>query len=183
MDTFASRLKYFRQQAKLNQKELANKAGVSFAAYNKYETKGQEPKIEILIKLANALGIDVNTLIGFDSHNQERLLSILQYADIIFKRDANNDNYVFIELSNSVSPIHVSFSDLSNAIEKTQTKINRLATPFFKEMFFSSLISVIMKSPPDNENAPVYTNNYTFLLSEHEKGNLNKKTEPPSDET
>ena len=98
----------------------------------------------------------------------------MQYADITFKRDANNDNYVFIELSNSVSPIHVSFSDLSNAIEKTQTKINKLATPFFKEMFFSSLIGVIMKRPPDNENAPIYTNNYGFLLSEHEKGNLNK---------
>lgn len=63
---FAERLRYYRKKANLKQKELADKAGVSFAAYNKYETKGQEPKIEVLIKLANALGIDVNTLVGFE---------------------------------------------------------------------------------------------------------------------
>ena len=61
---FAERLRYYREYAKLNQKELAEKVGIPFQTYNKYETRGNEPKIEILIKLANALGIDVNTLVG-----------------------------------------------------------------------------------------------------------------------
>lgn len=68
---FAERLRYYREKADLKQKELADKAGVSFAAYNKYETKGQEPKIEVLIKLANVLGIDVNTLVGYKAANDD----------------------------------------------------------------------------------------------------------------
>lgn len=68
---FAERLRYYREKANLKQKELADKAGVSFAAYNKYETKGQEPKIEVLIKLANVLGIDVNTLVGYEAANDD----------------------------------------------------------------------------------------------------------------
>lgn len=63
---FSERLRYFREYAKLNQKELAEKVGIPFQTYNNYETKGNEPKIEILIKLANALGVDVNTLVGFE---------------------------------------------------------------------------------------------------------------------
>ena len=180
--TFAERLRYYREKNSYSQKELAEKIGVSFAAYNKYETRGNEPKIEILIKLANALGIDVNTLIGFDGGNQERLLNILQQADIPFERDSKSENHIFIGVSDSVSPIHVNFTDLYNAIEKTQAKINKLSTPLFKELFWGALVGVIMRRPPDNENAPVFTNNYAFLKSEHAKGNLLKKDDSP-DET
>ena len=65
MDTFAERLRYYRERAGYSQKELSDLIGVSVAAYNKYETRGNEPKLEILIKLANALNTDVNTLVGY----------------------------------------------------------------------------------------------------------------------
>lgn len=65
MVTFAERLRNFRIEAKLSQKELAKKVGISFAAYNKYETKGSEPKIDVLIKLALALNRSVDELVGY----------------------------------------------------------------------------------------------------------------------
>ena len=65
MFTFADRLKYFRTKAKLSQKELAEIVGITFAAYNKYETKCAEPKIDILVKLAYALNCSVNDLVGY----------------------------------------------------------------------------------------------------------------------
>lgn len=68
---FAERLRYYREKAKCSQKEIAEKIGIPFQTYNNYETKGNEPKIEILIKLANALGIDVNTLVGYESANDD----------------------------------------------------------------------------------------------------------------
>ena len=71
MDSFAKRLKYFREKAKFSQKELARVIGINVTTYNKYETRGNEPKIEILIKLANALGVDVNTLVGYESANDD----------------------------------------------------------------------------------------------------------------
>lgn len=67
MGTFAERLRSFRIEAKFSQKELAEKVGISFSAYNKYETKGSEPKIDILIKLASVLHCSVDELIGYSS--------------------------------------------------------------------------------------------------------------------
>lgn len=64
--SFSERLRYYREKANYSQKELAEKIGISFSTYNKYETRGNEPKIEILLKLAAALGTDVNTLLGFE---------------------------------------------------------------------------------------------------------------------
>ena len=63
---FAERLRYYREKAKLSQKELARVIGINVTTYNKYETRGNEPKIEILIKLANVLGVDVNALVGYE---------------------------------------------------------------------------------------------------------------------
>ena len=70
MKTFAKRLRYYREKAKLQQKEIAKKIGISFAAYNKYETKDYEPNYETLLKIAAALGVDVNTLVGYEKENK-----------------------------------------------------------------------------------------------------------------
>ncbi len=77
MATFAERLRYYREKSKYSQKELADIIGVSVAAYNKYETRGNEPKIDILIKLAAALNIDVNTLVGYHSENTQDIINTL----------------------------------------------------------------------------------------------------------
>lgn len=85
METFAERLKYYRQKAGYSQKELAEKIGIKFAAYNNYETKGAQPKIEVLIKLATALNIDVNTLVGFHADNAKDLIETLNNYGIEVK--------------------------------------------------------------------------------------------------
>ena len=64
--SFSERLRYYREKANYSQKEIAEKIGISFSTYNNYETRGYEPKIETLLKLAAALGTDVNTLLGFE---------------------------------------------------------------------------------------------------------------------
>ena len=66
MRTFAERLRFYRTTANLSQQALADKLGISVQTYNGYETKGYEPKYEILIKLAHALHVDVNALVGYD---------------------------------------------------------------------------------------------------------------------
>lgn len=90
LNTFAERLKYYRELANYSQKELALLIGVSFAAYNKYETRGNEPKIEVLIKIANTLGIDVNTLVGFKTQDVENQnANEIEFVRRVFK-DFNN---------------------------------------------------------------------------------------------
>lgn len=64
-DSFAVRLKKLREAAKLSQKELAERAGVSVSIVFQSE-QGQriDPKMSTLVKLARALGVGVEQLIA-----------------------------------------------------------------------------------------------------------------------
>ena len=103
MATFAERLRHCREKAGYSQKELAAEIGISVAAYNKYETRGNEPKIDVLIKLATLLDTDVNTLVGFNPKQKSKLTRYLQlYMDIAKKdfiiwNEANNGYIVFLD--------------------------------------------------------------------------------------
>ncbi len=82
---FAKRLKSIREHANLSQKEVADKVGLSAQAYNNYEKRGYNPTPELLIKLANALNIDVNTLVGFKKKRDDLqyIRTVLSQADIV----------------------------------------------------------------------------------------------------
>lgn len=105
METFAERLRYYREKAKYNQKDLAEKINISVAAYNKYETRGNEPKIEILIKLANALGVDVNTLVGFQPNDKESIKIHLANFGIIVNTDENDSSIAVLTLAENEPPL------------------------------------------------------------------------------
>lgn len=54
-----------RKQKKLTQRKLAQKSGVSYNTIIKMERGGiKNPKIETVIKLANALGVSIDELVG-----------------------------------------------------------------------------------------------------------------------
>lgn len=156
--TFAERLRYYREKIGYSQKELAEKIGISFAAYNKYETRGNEPKIEILIKLATALNIDINTLVGFHQDEHAALLSLLRTADIRFEMDPEDNNALFVENcfddSNNKDwymeiAAHLTFDDLKVIIATTQTEIEKLTAPIFYRVFQDNLFKFKVNSPTD----------------------------------
>ena len=176
MDTFANRLRHYRKKAKFSQKRLAEKIGVGFATYNNYETKGYEPKIEILIKLANALGIDVNTLVGYQKNKQEAMLNILQSADIGYEcvpeesggilldgitaldereTDADGNNIITIskDKGDSVNkagsiriPCFVSFNDLEDVINETQKEFTDTTSLIYKNIFSNCVYRLCVKN-------------------------------------
>ena len=63
---FAERLKAFRVQAGLTQKQLGEKIGITESNYRNYELGKRKPKIEVVQKLASALGASVSDLYGWD---------------------------------------------------------------------------------------------------------------------
>lgn len=173
MDTFAKRLRHYRNKAKYSQKELAKIIGVGFATYNNYETKGYEPKIEILIKLANALGIDVNTLVGF--HEHEALLSVLRSASINFKMDPMDDNALYVENcfddSNDKDwymeiAAHLTFDDLKTIIHNTQEEMEKLTGPIFYRVFQDELRKFKITAPYDPSDLMVWPPGVEHLLKE-----------------
>lgn len=60
--SFASRLKYRREEIGLTQVQLAKILGVSKGAVGNYETGVSSPKAEVLYRLFDVLGCEVNYL-------------------------------------------------------------------------------------------------------------------------
>ena len=63
---FAERLRYYREQKGINQKELSRMIGRSDGAVSNYENHVSTPKIEDIIKIINVLEIEPNLLFWDD---------------------------------------------------------------------------------------------------------------------
>ena len=64
---FKDKLKEIRKDRNLTQEQLANKANISVRTIANYESGKREPNVEILVKICNALNIQVNDL--FDNND------------------------------------------------------------------------------------------------------------------
>ena len=63
---FAENLKKYRKLSGFRQDDIAKIIGLDRSAYAYYESGKTEPSIENLKKIAKMLGVDMNTLLGFD---------------------------------------------------------------------------------------------------------------------
>jgi transcriptional regulator with XRE-family HTH domain len=63
-DVTAARIKQLRKQASLTQAQLATKVGLSRAAISQFEAGDSKPSVGTLVRLADALGINLNDLVS-----------------------------------------------------------------------------------------------------------------------
>ena len=61
---FAERLKTLRLEAKLTQKEISNKLGISQPTYQRYEKSEREPNQEMLQKISSLFNVTIDYLFG-----------------------------------------------------------------------------------------------------------------------
>ena len=66
-ETFSDRLARLRRAAGLTQRELADKTGISNRMIAYYETRSGSPPIQVVQKLAPALGVSADQLLGLDA--------------------------------------------------------------------------------------------------------------------
>ena len=74
-------IRALRKERMLSQIELATKAGIAVNSLRLYEANKREPKLDSLKRIAQALGVDVYSLVDFDtaSHMLEnRINAVLQ---------------------------------------------------------------------------------------------------------
>ncbi len=62
--SFAENLKRIREELRISQADLARELGISYQTYNGYETKGNEPKYDLFVKIANILCVTTDELLG-----------------------------------------------------------------------------------------------------------------------
>lgn len=71
MSDFASRLLKARAEAGMTQRELSEKTGISTVQLSRYEAGKSNPRLPLLFKLADALGVNPQWLNGSESHERD----------------------------------------------------------------------------------------------------------------
>ena len=61
--TFAEKLVFLRTGKNISQKDLAKKIGISLHAYQRFEYGEQEPRMSVLVALADYYGITLDELV------------------------------------------------------------------------------------------------------------------------
>lgn len=61
---YGERLKQLRKERKVPQKQLGDLIGVGIRGYQHYESEDTEPKIAMLIALADFYGVSIDYLVG-----------------------------------------------------------------------------------------------------------------------
>lgn len=87
MSTFAHNLRKLRKDRKLSMDSLAEKAGTSKQVLSRYENDERVPKISMVKRLADALGVSVSELSGEDDVNQDETEAKLWAKREALRRD------------------------------------------------------------------------------------------------
>lgn len=70
------RVKYFRQLSRLTQAQLAEKADLSVNYVSEIETGMASPTLKTLLKLAQALNVEIEELFNFEKRRTSKKLKI-----------------------------------------------------------------------------------------------------------
>jgi transcriptional regulator with XRE-family HTH domain len=84
INDMAKKIKYYRKLKNLTQDELAERSGINISTIKKYECGIRNPKPDQLEKIANALGINMNSFISYDINTTKDVMAYI----IKLQRDA-----------------------------------------------------------------------------------------------
>jgi transcriptional regulator with XRE-family HTH domain len=92
--SFGTRLATVRKEKKVAQSELATKAGIHVNVLGRYERSEATPPIDVAVKLADALEVSVDYLVGkTDTHINQALLSKLLIIQQLPEEDREHIMY------------------------------------------------------------------------------------------
>ena len=83
-ETFGQRFQRLRKEAGLTQEEVAEKVGITPQGVSKWENDLSSPDINILVKLAEILGVSVEELLGKEKE-KTKVLQDFDYKKAVLK--------------------------------------------------------------------------------------------------
>ena len=128
--SIGSRLKEARKQKNFTQEELAAKIGVTKGAIANYENQVSTPKIEILFKLIQELGVDANYIyqdyIKFkdsdDSKDTDRSANLMSVQEALHLKKYRQLNIVGRKKSDEHLDDLLRISDYIESVDKKITQ-------------------------------------------------------------
>ncbi len=87
-------IRTLRKRDGRTQEQLAEALGISPQAVSRWEMQNAYPDMEILPAIANYFHVSIDTLFGYNSDREQKIISILEAADNAIKNDAPLDSVI-----------------------------------------------------------------------------------------
>ena len=124
------KIKKLREKNNMTQKQLSNKSGISVSYIQQLEYgKKENPSIETLNKIASALGVTINRLVGNKKTKTQQVLEILLKDGFTLNQIANETNIDINDLENMLNNkpfIFKNFKKLFEYLGYTDEEIVRI---------------------------------------------------------
>lgn len=116
-EEIGERIKELRKSKKVSQKELAQKTGLSIGSIQGYEQGRYNPKLEAIVKIAGALGVDLKVF--YDVLSKENI-ELKRYENIALVNEFENACFCLVNFPDS--------EEITKKYEKLRKKlIDRLS--------------------------------------------------------
>lgn len=89
MSKFQENLRAYREKSGITAKGFAAEIGINYTTYTAYENQGREPKYDTLIKIAAALHVSIDDLLGYTVDEWEKSKTLL--ANLGYRLDRPQD--------------------------------------------------------------------------------------------
>lgn len=151
---FKDILKSYRLKSGMTKAEFSRKLGIdSYSTYNNYEVGSSEPKIDMLIKIADLLNISLDNLVGRTPADEDERLKkeindllnpneLKNLRVVINNIDEKNIYCSFLELNYNFSLNKSHIVSTINALNKTME--DKKKNIFQKSLFSSYILNIII---------------------------------------
>ena len=181
------RIKQYRQQKKMTQEKLASLADISRIALGNYERGERTPTVDIFLKIAKALKVSTDELLGYES-NFDKYVNLLRSANFVADKQGNRVVVFNAQNTGEYFITHIfatedEFVRFMTAITPSQEYKNYLNT-FWKEQFNNREIQQ-MKEQLEKQNIGDETRkNYSSIIYSimHSSKTLDKTKKSPADD-
>lgn len=123
---FNDNMRKAREKAGLSQVDLAEKVGIPFQTINRYENTDIMPRIGVIVKIAQALNITVNELLGLPEYpNPQNLVN--EWERIVMPNffmgyDAENNVVEIVSAFGKEAPLKIPYDNFVLEIAKIKEK-------------------------------------------------------------
>ena len=106
---FQENLRQYRDAAGLTAKDFAALIGIKYSTYISYEAAGKEPKYDTLQKIAAALHVSIDELLGYKPDTLARWQKCLDGQNLGFLQE--NGRYIVVDGSDGTLSRHATFTE------------------------------------------------------------------------
>ena len=153
MSTFQENLKKYRERLGITAKDFAAQIGTPYTTYTAYENQGREPKFDTLCKIAAALHVSIDDLLGYKVDQVDYWANIIRPTGFILKNTtANYDDLLVTFHDEEIAINKILFNETMRDFINLFSKSIKDTEENIKRSFFATLLRVTPKAKNISDN-------------------------------